>query len=81
MEVFTEKVGGKYCPSFRLDNQTFHLRGYDSQEEAEWAEKKLKVCFSNYGLRITRKFSSQLFEETTNKLNELLKTAADKIDE
>lgn len=77
MNVFTEKVGGKYCPSFQFHGQKFHLQGFDTKEEAEWMEIQLKVCFSNYGRHVIRKFSSQLLEKTSNQLNELIKQIED----
>lgn len=72
MEVFIKKIGGKYCPSFKFGNQTFHLKGYDEREEAEQMAKQLKVCFSNYGLLIINKHNERLLKESVGKIKELL---------
>ena len=72
MKVFIEKVGGKYCPSFKFLHQTFHLKGYDTEEEAEWMTKQLKACFSNYGLLIIKNHDEKLLKQTVKKLKEVI---------
>ena len=71
MEVFTKKVGGKYCPHFRFGNQMFRLSGYNTKEDAELVEQQLNVCFSNYGLLISRNAQKKLVDDSINKLKEI----------
>lgn len=72
MEVFTKKVGGKYCTHFKYRNQTFRLSGFDTKEEAEYQEDQLKACFSNYGLFISRNIKNQLMNESIKKLHKMM---------
>lgn len=80
MEVFTEKIGGKYCPSFKFGDQSFRLHGCDTDKESEWMEGQLKACFSNYGLHISKKISSQLMTDAIDKLNGMVDETINKIE-
>lgn len=73
MKVFIKTRKGKYYPSFKFGNQSFVLAdGYETEEEAEWMCEQLKVCFSNYALNISRKYTTNLIDSAVKNLNKML---------
>lgn len=81
LKIFTQKVGGKYCPSFSFGIQSFHLKGFDTKEESEYMEQQLKVLFSNYALMIARKNTDNLISNSFDKLHEIMDEIKEKTNE